>query len=125
MAKKGAMPTFKTVDDYIANQKEAAQDKLKELRALIFEVAPQAYEHPNAKVPVYSLGSNEKKGQGLMMAAYAKYLSFYPFPDTVAAFEEELSAYKMGKGSVQFPYHEPLPKELLKRMIQHRMKTID
>lgn len=63
MAKKGAMPTFEMIDDYIAYQKKEVQHKLKEMRALIFEAAPQAHEHRNTKVPTYTLVPREKKGR--------------------------------------------------------------
>lgn len=124
MGKKGAMPSFATIDDYIASQPEAAQKVLMELRAIINEAAPDAVEVPNYKVPTFTLVQGGKREQQIMMAGYAKFVSFYPFPTTMAAFSEELSEFKQGKGSIQFPFNEPLPKDLIIQMVQYRKAEI-
>lgn len=124
MAKKGPMPTYETIDDYIANQSEEAQRVLQELRAIIKEAAPDAEERLNYKVPSYTLVPNGKKDQQIMMAAYAKFIGFYPFPTTMAHFSDELKEYKQGKGSIQFPFNKPLPKALIIQMVQYRKAEI-
>ncbi len=124
MAKKGAMPNFKNVDDYIAHQSESAQKMLKELRSIIKEAAPDAEEILNYKIPSFTLVKNGKRDQQLMMAAYSKFIGFYPFPTTMAKFSEELKEYKQGKGSVQFPLDKPLPKELILKMVKFRRDEI-
>ncbi len=124
MGKKGAMPDFKTIDDYIANQPEKAQEKLKELRKIIREAAPDAVEVLNYKVPSFKLVPDGKSNQQIMMAAYARFISFYPFPTTMAKFSDELKEYKQGKGSVQFPLDKPLPRELIIRMVKFRREEI-
>ena len=107
MAKKGPMPTFATIDDYIAHQPEERQAILQELRNIIKEAAPDAIEILNYKVPSFTLVPGGKRDQQIMIAGYAKFVSFYPFPSTIAAFSEELKGYKQGKGSVQFPLNKP------------------
>ena len=124
MGKKGPMPSFETIDDYIANQPIAAQNVLQELRGIIKEAAPDAIEVLNYKVPAFTLVPGGKRDQQLMMAGYAKFVGFYPFPTTMAAFSEELKGYKQGKGSVQFPLDKPLPKELISRMVRFRREEI-
>jgi len=118
------MPNFKTVDDYIANQSEEAQKILIELRSIIKEAVPDAKEIPNNKVPSFYLVSKVESDQQIMMAAYAKFVSFYPFPTTMAKFSEKLQDYKQGKGSVQFPFNKPLPKELIIQMIRYRKEEL-
>ena len=125
MAKKGAMPTYETMDAYIAAQSEEARVKLDELRAIIKEAAPDAEEMINYKVPSFSLVPNGKRDQQLMMAAYAKFIGFYPFPTTMAAFADELKEYRQGKGSVQFPFNKPLPKDLIIRMVRFRQEELN
>ena len=120
MAKRGPMPNFNTIDDYIDAQPALAREKLEELRALIKEVVPDAEEILNYKVPAFNLVPGGKRDQQIMMAAYAKFIGFYPFPTTMEAFESELSDYKKGKGSVQFPLNKALPKDLIKRMVRYR-----
>lgn len=124
MAKSGAMPNYKNVDDYIAHQSESAQVMLKELRSIIKEAAPDAEEVLNYKIPSFTLVKNGKRDQQLMMAAYSKFISFYPFPTTMAKFSEELKEFKQGKGSVQFPLGKPLPKALILKMVKFRFNEV-
>jgi uncharacterized protein YdhG (YjbR/CyaY superfamily) len=124
MGKKGPMPNFETIDDYIANQPEASQKKLQELRKIIKEAAPDAVEILNYKVPSFTLIKDGKRDQQIMMAGYAKFIGFYPFPTTMAKFSDELKDYKQGKGSVQFPIDKALPKELIKKMVKYRIDEL-
>lgn len=124
MGKKGSMPTFATIDDYIANQPKETQIVLEELRSIIKEAAPDAEEIINYKIPSFRLVPKGKSNQQIMMAGYTKYVSFYPFPTTVAHFKDELKEYKQGKGSVQFPFNKPLPKDLIIRMVKFRKEEI-
>lgn len=120
MGKKGPMPTYATIDEYIAHQPTAVQTILHELRSIILEAAPDAIEQLNYKIPSYTLVPEGKRDQQIMMAAYAKFVGFYPFPTTMKAFADELKEYKQGKGSVQFPLNRPLPKDLIIRMVKFR-----
>jgi len=124
MGKKGSMPNFATIDDYIANQPIEAQKILEELRSIIKEAAPDVTEVLNYKVPSFILVPNGKRDQQIMMAGYANFVGFYPFPTTMAAFVDELKNYKQGKGSVQFPLSKPLPKDLIIRMVKFRKEEI-
>jgi uncharacterized protein YdhG (YjbR/CyaY superfamily) len=124
MGKKGSMPNYETIDDYIANQPPEVQKVLQELRNIIKEAAPDATEILNYKVPSFTLVEGGKRDQQIMMAGYAKFVGFYPFPTTMAVFSDELKEYKQGKGSVQFPLNKPLPKELIIRMVKYRKEEI-
>jgi len=124
MGKKGPMPDFKTIDDYINAQGPEQQKKLSEIRTLIKAVVPDAVEVLNYKIPSFTLVSGGKRDQQIMMAAYEKFIGFYPFPTTMEAFSEELKDYKKGKGSVQFPLHQPLPTDLIRRMVVYRKEEL-
>lgn len=124
MGKKGAMPNFNTMDDYITHQPKEVHDVLQALRSIIKEAVPSAVEVLNYKIPAFSLVSGGKRDQQIMMAGYAKFVGFYPFPTTMEAFSEELKGYKQGKGSVQFPLDQPLPKDLIIRMVKFRREEI-
>jgi uncharacterized protein YdhG (YjbR/CyaY superfamily) len=124
MGKKGSMPKFETIDDYIANQPKEVQQVLHELRSIIKEAAPDAIEVLNYKVPSFTLVPGGKRDQQIMMAGYAEFIGFYPFPTTIAEFSNELKDYKQGKGSVQFPLSKPLPKDLIVRMVKFRREEI-
>lgn len=124
MGKRGPMPDYETIDDYIANQPEKAQRLLHELRSIIKEAAPDAVEILNYKVPSFTLVQGGKRDQQVMMAGYAKFVGFYPFPTTIDKFSHELKDYKTGKGSIQFPLNKPLPKDLIIRMVKFRKEEI-
>lgn len=124
MAKTESMPDFETIDDYIAHQPKEAQKVLQELRSIIKEAVPEATEILNYKVPSFTLVAGGKRDQQIMMASYAKFVGFYPFPTTMEKFSHELKDYKQGKGSVQFPFNKPLPKDLIIRMVRYRKEEI-
>jgi len=118
------MPSFATVDDYIDHQAPEAQKALNEIREIIKVAAPEAEERLNYKIPSYTLVPGGKRDHQVMMAAYSKFIGFYPFPTTMERFSEELADYKQGKGSVQFPLNKPLPKDLIRRMVEFRKEEI-
>lgn len=124
MKKKGGMPSFRTIDDYISNQTIEAQVILNELRELIKEAVPAIIEIENYKVPSFTLVEGAKPAQQMMMAAHAKYVSFYPYQAAIEHFKEKLTHYEIGKGTIKFPYNKPLPKELIKRLVVFRKTEI-
>jgi len=124
MGKRGAMPNFATIDDYIVNQPKEVQKILQELRSIIKEAVPEVSELLNYKVPAFTLVKGGKRDQQIMMAGYAKFVGFYPFPSTIEKFSDELKNYKKGKGSVQFPLDKPLPKDLIIKMVKFRREEI-
>jgi len=58
-------------------------------------------------------------------AAFSDHISLFPTASGVAAFEEELSAYKTSKGTIQFPLDEPLPMDLIRRIVEFRVQEED
>jgi uncharacterized protein YdhG (YjbR/CyaY superfamily) len=54
-------------------------------------------------------------------AGYKNHIGFYPVPSGIKAFKKELSQYKGGKGSVQFPLDKPVPYELVKKIVIFRV----
>lgn len=124
MGKKGSMPSYATVNDYIKNQPLEAQKILSELRSIIKETIQDSIEKPNCKVPTFILVHSDKKEIQLMIAGYKKFVSFYPFPTTMEKFADKLKDYKQGKGCVQFLFGESLPKDLIAQMIQFRKEEL-
>lgn len=120
MDKTAPRPSFATMEEYIANQPKEVQKVLNELKSIIKEAAPEAIEIMNYKVPAFNLVPDGKRDQQIMMAGYAKFVGFYPFPTTMEKFADELKGFKQGKGSVQFPLDMPLPRDLIIRMVKFR-----
>lgn len=112
-----ARPT--TVDEYIATAPEAAQEKLRELRALLQKVAPNATEALKWGMPVF-----EEKRILFSYAAFKSHVNFMPTPSSLEPFMEELAGYTTGKATIQFPYDKPLPKALIRKIATHRAKDV-
>lgn len=109
-------PEFNSIDEYIDAFPEHIQKKLVELRKVIREQAPQAQEKISYQMPTFYLNGNL-----VHFAAFSKHIGFYPTSSGIAAFKSELSKYKHAKGSVQFPIEEPLPIELIRRIVKFRL----
>lgn len=109
-------PLFATIDEYIAQFPPEIQDRLQQIRKLVHEIAPHATERISYKMPTF-----ETDGKVLVhFAVFKKHIGFYPIPSGTEQFAEELSQYKGGKGSVQFPLDQPLPLDLIRRMVLFR-----
>ena len=115
---------YENIDQYIAKQPESIRLILQKIRDAIKVIAPEAEEKINYGIPAISLVKGGKRESQIMFAAYKKHIGFYPFPTTMAHFEDELQGYKRAKGSVQFPLNEPIPYELISRMVQFRYDEI-
>jgi uncharacterized protein YdhG (YjbR/CyaY superfamily) len=115
----GNRSTAGSIDEYIAEFPAETRWVLEELRAHIREVAPDATETISYAIPTFDLN-----GRHLVhFAGYRGHIGFYPGSRIVSkAFTEELTPYKRGKGSVQFPLDRPLPLELIRRMVGFRVE---
>ena len=108
---------FKTIDEYIRTFPKDVQTILEKMRKTIREAAPGAVETISYQMPTFKLN-----GKGLVyFAAFKNHIGFYPIPSGVEAFEKELSSYKQGKGSVQFPIDQPVPYDLVRRIVTFRV----
>jgi uncharacterized protein YdhG (YjbR/CyaY superfamily) len=115
------MPTRSTansIDEYIAGFPPETQKVLEELRALVKASAPDATETISYAIPTFDLN-----GRHLVhFAGYARHIGFYPIPSALGVFKEELKPYKIGKGSAQFPLGQPLPTDLIRRIVEFRVE---
>lgn len=109
-----------TVESYIASYPPATQKLLVQMRAAIQESVPQAEESISYGMPAYKLN----KKPLVYFAGYKGHVGFYATPTGHEAFKDELSPYKQGKGSVQFPLNEPLPLDLVKRIVAFRVARV-
>lgn len=106
-----------TVDAYIESFPQEVQEKLRLMRRTIRQAAPDAKESISYGMPAYKF-----HGKPLVyFAAYEKHIGFYATPSGHQAFAAELSKYKQGKGSVQFPLDKPLPLDLVDQITRFRV----
>jgi uncharacterized protein YdhG (YjbR/CyaY superfamily) len=111
------MQTFEDIDSYIAEQVPDVRIRLEQIRQVVKTSAPKAEE-------VISYGMPAFKFHGMLVyfAAFKNHIGFYALPSGNEAFQKELSAYKQGKGSIQFPLDKPVPLALIKKIVKFRVK---
>jgi len=109
---------FKNVEEYIISFPADTRKKLEQIRKIIRREAPDAEESISYGMPAYK--TNKK--HLVYFAGYSKHIGFYATPAGHSAFAEELSEYKQGKGSVQFPLDKPLPLDLIRQITRFRVQ---
>lgn len=109
--------TFKDIDAYISHQTENTKEILEKIRQTIKSVAPKAEEMISYQMPAFKY-----HGMLVYFAAFKNHIGFYSLPSGNNEFKKELSVYKSGKGSVQFPLDKPIPYALIKKIVKFRMK---
>lgn len=110
--------SFKNIDEYIKAFPESTGHILKKIRDLIHNIAPDAVEAISYQMPTFKL-----KGKVLLhFAGYEHHIGLYATPTGHKKFAEELSKYKQGKGSVQFPLDQPIPYDLIEKIVKFRVE---
>ena len=108
---------FKDVTAYIASFSGIQHELLIQMRNTIQQAAPEAEESISYGMPAYKI-----KGKALVyFAGYKNHIGFYATPSGHSEFQDELSKYKQGKGSVQFPLDKPIPYKLIERIVKFRV----
>lgn len=105
------------IDDYISQFEPALQERLWEIRRIILEAAPNASESFSYQMPTFVFFGNL-----VHFAAFKNHIGFYPAPSGIEAFKDEISVYKWAKGSVQFPLDQPIPYDLIRRIVLFRVE---
>jgi uncharacterized protein YdhG (YjbR/CyaY superfamily) len=109
--------TPKTIEEYISGFPPEIQEILERIRAAIKEAAPEAEEKISYQMPTFTL-----KGNLVHFAAFKNHIGFYPTPSGTEEFQKELSSYKGGKGSIRFPLNQPIPYNLISKIVKFRVK---
>jgi uncharacterized protein YdhG (YjbR/CyaY superfamily) len=109
-----------TVEDYINQFDSEVKARLLVMRDLVKTEAPEAQEAFTYGLVGYKLN----KKPLVYFGGFKNHVGFYAIPNSHKTFTEEFSKYKQGKGSVQFPNDQPLPTELVKRVIRYRKEQI-
>ena len=112
-------PKPKTIEEYINAAPKEAREKVRELRDILKEVAPDATESLKWGSPVF-----EEKRILFSYSAFKSHLNFMPTHSSLQPFEKELTDYKTGKDTIQFPYSKPLPKTLIRKIAAFRAKEV-
>ena len=108
----------KDIDEYIAGFPKDVREILEKIRTTIRKAAPDAEETISYLMPTFNLN-----GKYLVyFAAYKKHIGFYGAPRVNPEFDEDLSVYQTGKGTLQFPLDKPIPFDLITKIVKFRVK---
>jgi uncharacterized protein YdhG (YjbR/CyaY superfamily) len=105
------------IDSFIAGFPKDVQKTMEQFRQTVRSAAPNAEETMCYGIPTFTLNGNL-----VHFSAFKTHIGFYPTPSGISAFKKELSEYKTAKGSVQFPLDKPLPLDLIRRIVEFRVK---
>ena len=108
---------FGSIDEYIVSFPKDVQKTMQELREVIKTAAPEVGEKISYNMPTFTLN-----GKYLVyFAGWKNHIAFYGAPRENAEFEEDLSAYEAGAGTLQFPYNKPMPFDLIAKIVKFRV----
>ena len=109
----------KSIDEYIEAFPKEIRSILQQIRETIKKAAPEADETISYNMPAFKM-----KKVLVYFAAFKNHIGFYALPSGNNAFQKELLKYKTGKGSIQFPLTEKIPFDLIKKIVEFRVKEI-
>ncbi len=109
--------TPKDIDEYIAGFPKDIQTILQKIRKTVKKAAPDAKEKISYQMPTFDLNGNL-----VHFAAFKNHIGFYPTPSGTAKFKKEISGYQAAKGSIQFSLDQPIPYELIRQIVEFRVK---
>lgn len=116
-----AKTDFRSVDEYIAAQPEAAQGVLELVRSSIRKAVPNAEESISYKIPTYKLRGDPV----IFFAGWKQHYSLYPATNQiVATFKDDLADYEVRKGTIRLPLSQPVPVKLIERIAKMRAKEV-
>jgi uncharacterized protein YdhG (YjbR/CyaY superfamily) len=114
-----SLPKAKNIDEYIRYFPRDVQALLQKLRATILKAAPGAEETIKYQIPTFVWKRNL-----IHFAAYKNHIGLYPGSKAIANFKDELSKYKLAKGTIQFPLDKPIPVGLVTKIVKFNRKAI-
>ncbi len=114
------MKKYTTTSEYIKDIPPQAQARVDDIRAILGKLLPDAEEVISYNMPAY-----KQYGKVIVYyAAYKAHLGFYPTNTPITEFAAALTKYKTSKGAIQFPLDKPLPKGLIKKIVQYRVAQV-
>ena len=111
------MKKNETVGEYISAFSGEIHEMLTQIRKIVLSEVPEAEECISYQMPMYKF-----HGRLLYFSAHTKHVGFYPFKSAITKFKKELTKFKTGPGTVQFPIGQKLPTGLIRKMIKFRVK---
>ena len=115
------MPKYDSVDDYMATLPEERRAAMEQLRRTIRAAAPDATEAISYNMPAFRLDGRFF----VSYEAYKRHYSLFPWTDEMLAeLGDEVKPYAVGKGTLRFPADEPIPLDLVRRIVEIRQREM-
>lgn len=112
---------YSSIDQYITEAPAEVKQILINIRSLISEKAPEAVSCIAYNMPAFKY---DKKPL-VYFAAFKNHIGFYALPSGNVAFQKELTKYKTGKGSIQFPLDQEIPYDLIGQLVEFRVAEMN
>ena len=104
---------FTTIDEYISTFPADIQAILEKVRQAIHKAAPEAAETISYGIPTFNLNGKHL----VFFAGWKHHISLYPIPAGDEAFQQKISQYKRAKGTIQFPLDNPIPYDVVEKIV--------
>lgn len=104
---------FETIDEYLATVPSKQRLVLRKLRRLIKDTIPAAEETISYQMPAFKLDSTF-----IYFAGFNKHIGIYPPVKGDRALQKALLPYRGEKGNLKFPIAEPMPYDLIRRVVR-------
>jgi len=108
------------IDSYIKIFPDEVQAVLQRVRETVRDTAPLAEETISYAMPAFKQNNKVL----IYFAAFKNHIGLYALPSGNEAFAEKLKAYKVGKGSIQFPLNQPIPYDLIEEIVKFRLEEV-
>ena len=109
--------TAKTIDNYIAAFPKEVQSQLQKVRRAIAKAAPDAVEAISYRIPTFRFDGHYL----IYFAGFKTHIGLYPVRADGVEFSAEMARYASGKATLKFPLSEPLPLELIAKVVQAKL----
>ena len=116
------MPKYQNVDEYMAQLPDDRRAVMEQLRSTIRSAAPDATEAISYNMPAFRLN-----GRFLVSyEAFKRHYSLFPWSEPmVEELGDEMNRYAVGKGTIRFSVGDPIPLELVTRIVAFRHREVE
>ena len=113
--------TQEEIDGYLATVEEPSRTTLETLRRSILEVVPDAEQCISYGTPAFKVDGKTVAG----FAAFKSHLSYLPHSGSVfSQLGNEIVGYTSTKGALHFAAGEPLPDDLVRRLVETKLQEL-